>query len=148
MRFAFLVLLILSAIDANGQTAVPAAATSAAPTTPTAAPAPMKLGDVTVTGTLRSRVYAWDWFQPTSGNNEYQYPSNLLRVTFPETRRTWRWEAELAVPLLLGLPADATGTGPQQGALGFGSNYSTANKGNQNTAMVFPRQLYIQFDTL
>src|SRR5215471_10035069 len=128
MRFVFVILLTLSTIDANGQTAAPAAAISAAP-------APLKIGDVTVTGSLRSRAYAWDWFQPTSGNNEYQYSGNLLRVNFSESRRTWQWDAELAVPFLLGLPEGATGTGPQQGALGFGSNYLSANKGNQNTAM-------------
>ena len=27
---------------------------------------PMKLGDVTVTGTLRLRAYGWDWFQPST----------------------------------------------------------------------------------
>src|SRR5262252_4719277 len=116
MRFVFVLLLTLSTIDATGQTAAPGAATAAAPASPAAAPDPMKLGDVTVTGTLRSRVYAWDWFQPTSGNNEYQYSGNLLRVNFSETRHRWQWDAELAVPFLLGLPVGATGTGPQQGA--------------------------------
>jgi len=28
-----------------------------------------KLAGVTVTGSLRSRLYAWDWFEPASGNN-------------------------------------------------------------------------------
>src|SRR5437879_1876925 len=142
MRFVFVTLLLLSTIDANGQALVPAAsATSPAPPAPAAAPAPLKVGDVTVTGTLRPRVYAWDWFQPASGNNEYQYSGNLLRLNFAENRQTWLWNAELAVPFLLELPFGATGTGPQQGALGFGSNYATANKGNRNTAMIFPRQL-------
>ena len=147
MRFVFVILLLLSTIDANGQALVPAAsATSPAPPAPAAAPAPLKVGDVTVTGTLRPRVYAWDWFQPALGNNEYQYSGNLLRLNFSENRRKWQWDAELAVPFLLGLPAGSTGTGPQQGALGLGSNYLSANRGNQNAVMVFPRQLYIQFD--
>jgi hypothetical protein len=133
MRFILVVLLTLSAINAGAQTP---------------APAPMKLGNVTVTGSLRSRVYGWDWFQPTSGNNEYAYSGNLLRVNFSESRGTWQWNAELAAPFLLGLPAGAAGTGPQQGALGLGSNYLSANKGKQNAAMVFPRQLYIQLDAL
>ena len=123
MRFVFVILLLLSTIDANGQALVPAAsATSPAPPAPAAGPAPLKVGDVTVTGTLRPRVYAWDWFQPASGNNEYQYSGNLLRLNFSENRRKWQWDAELAVPFLLGLPAGSTGTGPQQGALGLGSN--------------------------
>src|SRR5438105_13297658 len=110
MRFVITLLLLVSAIEAAAQTA-------AAP-----APPPIKLGDVTVTGTLRLRVYAWDWFQPKSGNNEYQYSGNFLRVNFSEDRHTWQWDAEFEVPFMFGLPAGATGSGPQQGALGLGSN--------------------------
>ncbi len=136
MRAALILILLLSAINANGQAVAPAS------------PDTLKLGTVTVTGSLRSRVYAWDWFEPTSGNNNYQFSGNILRVSFSENRRTWQWNAELAAPFLLALPQDSTGTGPQQGALGFGSNYLTANKGDRNKAMVFPRQLYVEFDRL
>jgi hypothetical protein len=52
------------------------------------------------------------------------------------------------VPFMLGLPANATGTGPNQGALGLGSNYVSANSGSQNTAMIFPKQLFVRFDGL
>jgi hypothetical protein len=31
------------------------------------------LGDVAFTGTLRSRIYDWDWFQPTSSAYTNQY---------------------------------------------------------------------------
>lgn len=135
MRSLVTLALLLSVINANGQTS-------------SVSPAPIKLGDVTVTGTLRARAYAWDWFTPTSGNDEYQYSGNVLRVNFAATQRSWQWNAELAVPLLLGLPENATGTGPQQGALGLGASYLSANKGNRTTAMLFPRQLYIQFNSL
>jgi hypothetical protein len=153
VRFASTVLIILFTLNAHAQTAVPVpAAASTAPVPPAApapaAPGPLKLGDVTFTGILRSRAYAWDWFQPASGNNNYQYSGNILRVTFSENRQTWQWNAELAVPFLLGMPTGATGTGPQQGALGLGSNYATANNGKQNAAMIFPRQLYVEFDTI
>jgi hypothetical protein len=79
---------------------------------------PMKLGDVVVTGTLRSRAYGWDWFEAASGNNEYGYSGNLLRVNFTEQRKGWDWDAELAAPFLLGLPDKATAAAPQ-GALGL-----------------------------
>ena len=107
-----------------------------------------KIGDVNFSGTLRSRVYDWDWFQPTSGNNNYVYSGNLLRLKLSQNRDSWDWNAEFAVPFLLGLPSNAVGTGPQQGALGLGANYATANGGNQNTAMVFPKQLFVRFDGL
>src|SRR5947199_1723230 len=146
VRVAFILWLTLFTLHANGQALAPAAAPTAA--APAATPQPIKLGDITVTGTLRLRGYAWDWFQPASGNNEYRYSGNFLRINLSENRHAWQWNAELAVPFLLGMPLDATGTGPQQGALGFGSNYITANKGNQNAAMIFPRQLYVQFDNI
>ena len=104
---------------------------------------PMKLGDIVVTGTFRSRAYGWDWFEPASGNNEYGYSGNLLRVNFTEQRKGWAWDAELAAPFLLGLPDNATAPAPQ-GALGLGSNYYSANGNSQYSGMVFAKQLYVR----
>jgi hypothetical protein len=109
-------------------------------------PAQANFGRVTVSGSLRSRVYFWDWFEPTSGNNTYQYSGNIFRIGLSQKHDWWDWNAEFAVPFLLGMPANATGTGPQQGALGLGANYVSANGGSQNTAMIFPKQLYWRFD--
>ncbi len=114
---------------------------------PANTPSPMKLGDITITGSLRARLYAWDWFQPASGQNQYQYSGNLLRVNLAESLRSWDWDAEFAVPFLLGLPTKATDAAPQ-GALGLGSNYYSANSNSQNTAMIFPKQLYIRLKHL
>ncbi len=111
-------------------------------------PPAIKIGNVTLSGSLRSRIYFWDWFQPASGNNDYQYSGNLFRIGLSQKLDSWDWNAEFAVPFLLGLPANATGTGPQQGALGLGSNYVTANSGSRNAAMIFPKQLYVRFDGL
>jgi hypothetical protein len=107
----------------------------------------LKLGDVTVTGTFRSRAYDWDWFEPASGNNQYAYSGNLLRVNFKEQRKGWEWDAELAAPFLLGLPDNATAAAPQ-GALGLGSNYYSANGNSQYSGMIFPKQLYARFKGL
>ena len=111
-------------------------------------PSAIRIGGITVSGSLRSRVYFWDWFTPTTGNNNYQYSGNLFRIGLSQNRDSWDWNAEFAVPFLLGMPGNATGTGPQQGALGLGSNYVSANSGSQNTAMIFPKQLYVRFDGL
>ena len=108
---------------------------------------PMKLGDVVVTGTLRTRVYGWDWFEASSGNNQYGYSGNLLRVNFSEHRKGWDWDAEFAAPFLLGLPDNATAPAPQ-GALGLGSNYYSANGNSQYSSMVFAKQLYARFKGL
>ena len=100
-----------------------------------------------MTGSLRSRFYVWDWFQPAAAQNQYQYSGNLLRVNLAEKLEQWDWDAEFAVPFLLGLPSHATDPAPQ-GALGLGSNYYSANSGTQNTAMIFPKQLYIRVHEL
>lgn len=107
----------------------------------------LKLGDVTVSGSLRLRFYGWDWFQPATGQNEYEYSGNIARLKLSEERPTWDWAAEFAVPFLFNLPADATSPAPQ-GALGLGSNYYTANHASRNAALIFPKQLYLRLDRL
>jgi Alginate export len=104
---------------------------------------PMKLGDVAVTGMFRARGYAWDWFEAPSGENQYGYSGNILRVNFAERRKGWDWDAELAAPFLLGLPDNATAPAPQ-GALGLGSNYYSANGNSRYSGMVFPKQLFVR----
>ncbi len=37
------------------------------PPAPAATPDAIKLGDVTFTGSLRSRLYVWNWFQAANG---------------------------------------------------------------------------------
>jgi hypothetical protein len=114
------------------------------PADPAAPPDGLKLGDVTFTGTLRSRLYLWDWFQAATGDNQYEYSGNYLRLNFAEKLAAWDWDAEFSIPFMLGLPTGATDAAPQ-GALGFGSNYYTANHNSRNTAMIFPRQLFARF---
>lgn len=105
---------------------------------------PMKIGDVTLTGTLRSRVYVWNWFQGPAGESQYAYSGNYLRLNLAEKFNAWDWDAEFSTPFLLGMPTTATAPAPQ-GALGLGSNYFSANGNAQNTAMIFPRQLFVRF---
>lgn len=78
----------------------------------------------------------------------YSYSGSILRLGLAENRDTWGWTAEFAAPVLLGLPSKAIGTGPQEGALGFGGTYFTANNSRQNTAMIFPKQFYLRFNAL
>ena len=113
------------------------------------APAPdtIKLGNVTVTGSLRLRLYGWDWFEGATGQNSYTYSGNQLRLNFAESFDSWDWDAEFEAPFLLNLPKNATVAAPQ-GALGLGSNYFTANHSDQNTAMIFPKQLYFRLHNL
>jgi hypothetical protein len=113
----------------------------------TAASAPIKIGDVTFSGTLRDRLYVWNWFQAAPGENQYTYSGNYLRLNLAESFSAWDWDAEFTVPFLLGLPKTATDPAPQ-GGLGLGSNYYSANKNEQNVAFIFPRQLYARFHSV
>jgi hypothetical protein len=146
-RFAGLALTVLvsaiSVLNVNAQTAASLVAPQPAPAQVTAPQ--LKLGDVTVTGSVRARGYAWSWFKPLAGNNEYQYSGNILRINLAANPHGTELDAEFAVPFMLDLPLGATGTGANQGALGFGSNYFSANTNRQNVAMIFPRQLYAKF---
>src|SRR5215469_11034309 len=67
----------------------PTPAPAPAPAGPTAAAAPIQLGPVTFTGSLRARFYAWDWFQPASGQNQYEYSGILLRLNFADKLNAW-----------------------------------------------------------
>jgi hypothetical protein len=109
-------------------------------------PGTLKLDGITVTGSLRSRMYVWDWFEPSAGDNTYSYSGNLFRFGFSQVSKRWEWNTEFAAPLLVGLPAYATAPAPQ-GALGLGSNYYTANN-QRNSGMIFPKQLYIKWKGL
>src|SRR5262245_61441891 len=135
MRFST-VLLVLAALAANAPPAQSQCDLTASQAVK--APQPLKFGDITTTGSLRARGYSWDWFTPTSGNNDYQYPGNIFRLDLCTIRHNTEWNVEFAVPFIFGLPTDAVGTGPQQGALGFGANYFSANNGRRNVAMIFP----------
>jgi hypothetical protein len=101
-------------------------------------------GDTTITATLRSRGYVWDWFEPAGPyQNQYAYSGNLLRVNFSVKRGKTDLDAEIAAPFLLGLPDAAVAPAPQ-GALGLGANYYSANGNHSYTAMAFPKQLYVR----
>jgi len=104
---------------------------------------PIRVGAVTVSGSLRSRVESWDWF----GNNpdgSYTYSGSLLRVAFGQTKKAHDWELEVAVPVLLGLPTQAVGAAPQ----GLGANYFNANNGSPNASMIFVKQAFARFNDI
>jgi hypothetical protein len=112
----------------------------------TPAAAPLKTGEVTVSGSLRTRIEAWDWFAGNA-NNDYTYPGSILRLSLTESRRSFDWQFEFALPFLLGLPDDAIAPG-SQGQLGFGGTYYAANSRNTSAAMLFPKQAFIRFHDL
>ena len=113
----------------------------------TAPAAPLKIGSVTVTGSIRSRLEAWDWFTADTGDNSYAYNGNIFRIAFAQSKENWDWQLEMAAPVLLGLPSNSVAPGAQ-GQLGLGATYYLSNNKSQNSAMIFPKQGYIRFKNL
>jgi alginate export protein len=107
-----------------------------------ASPDPVKIGTVTVSGSVRTRGMFWDWFDGNA-NNQYAYSESLFRVAFSQAREKLEWKLELAAPVLLGLPDGAVAAGAQ-GQFGFGATYFAANNQNRNVAMIFAKQGYVK----
>ena len=107
-------------------------------------PAPVEIGGVTFSGNIRERYEAWDWFQPTTGQNLYSYSGTLMRFSFSQKKQNYDWNIELAVPVLLGIPNKAVDPAPQ-GQLGLGGNYYAANDNSQYAAFIFPKQAFLRF---
>ena len=64
---------------------------------------PARIGEVKTSGSLRTRVESWNWFEG-SANNDYPYAGSILRFSVKQSRSALAWEVEFALPVLLGLP--------------------------------------------
>lgn len=105
-------------------------------------PSPITFAGVKLSGSLRVRPEVWDWYDTTAADPNYGYFASLLRLNFSQERPKWDWQAEFAMPLLLGLP-DHSIAPPPQGQLGLGANYFAAN-GDSNTAYFFAKQGFVR----
>ena len=104
---------------------------------------PIRIGDAVVSSSLRSRVYAWDWFGDAP-NGEYTYSGLLLRFGVTESKTKFDWQLEFAVPALVDMPASAVMPSPM-GQLGLGGSYSAANNGSTNSSSIFLKQGVFRF---
>lgn len=107
---------------------------------------PVKIGDAVVTTSLRSRMYSWDWFGDAP-NGDYTYSGSLLRIGVTETKKTFDWQVEFAVPALVHMPTTAVMPAPF-GQLGLGASYAAANAGSTNTSSIFLKQGTLRFKEL
>jgi len=113
----------------------------------TTTPAATSTNGTVVHGSIRMRVEGWDWFVPDSGDNAYAFSGNIVRISASKTTSRRDWLAELAAPILIGLPDQATSPGVQ-GQLGQGATYFAANSHHQTAAMVFPKQLFVRWKNI
>jgi hypothetical protein len=122
----------------------PAAMPSPTPT-PKPANTPLKIGGLTLTGSLRARFESWDWFESSAAENNYNYGAATLRLALGQQLEKFDWQVEGAFPVLIGLPDNAVAPAPQ-GQLGLGGTYFAVN-GRQD-ASAFIKQAFIQFKGL
>jgi hypothetical protein len=134
---------------AASSVATPApASTKPAPATTSkqaAAPASMKLGSVTVSGSLRLRLEDWDWFDTTAADGDYTFGAALLRLAIGQQKEKFDWQVEGAFPLLVQLPEHAIAPAPQ-GQLGVGANYYAANLRQDGSAIL--KQAFVRIKGL
>jgi len=132
-------------LPVQGQQA-PSPATSPTPLTSTAAgkpsAAPIKIGDLTVSGSVRLRFENWDWFDAAPADDKYNEANITLRVAVGQSNERFDWQVEGEVPVLIGVPSRAVAPAPQ-GPLGMGGNYYATN-GRQDASGVF-KQGFVRF---
>jgi len=110
--------------------------------TPAPLPAPIKIGGLTVSGSLRLRFESWDWFETGAAENNYNFGAATLRLAIGQQKEGFEWLLEAAAPVLIGLPDNAIAPAPQ-GQLGLGGTYFAAN-GRQDGS-VFIKQAFVRF---
>lgn len=105
-----------------------------------------KPGDLQVTGSFRTRLELWDWFD-ANANDRYAFSGNIARLSLSRQTPKLDWQIEFAAPFLLGLPGDAIAAGAQ-GQLGLGATYFAANNRRRNAGMAFAKQGFVRFRNL
>jgi hypothetical protein len=93
----------------------------------------------------RARVVTTEWFAATPHAEEYGYLESLFRLGLQQRRAHYDWQAEFAVPAVLGLPNDAVSPVTAQGQLGLGGSYYAANGNVQDAADLSFRQGYFRY---
>ena len=124
----------------------PARAQIAAPTTPaptvSAGYTPIRIGGVTIAGSVRVRGESWSWFESTGADASYAYGHSLVRLGATYSNPRIDVMLEGSQPTILGAPTNAVASGPA-GQLGMGASYRAAN-GNDRVG-AFLKQAFVRF---
>jgi hypothetical protein len=96
--------------------------------------APIKIGSLNVSGSLRVRFESWDWFDAPPAEDRYDFGAIVLRLGIGQNREKFEWFLEGEAPLLIGLPKNAIAPGAQ-GQLGLGATYYAVNGGRDGSAV-------------
>lgn len=131
--------------SSSSKTMVAKAAPSPSPTpAPKAAqsPAPIKIGKVTLSGSVRVRAENWDWYETDRAENAYTFGAAQLRVALSQNLEKVEWLVEGEAPVFMGLPSNAIAPAPQ-GQLGLGGTYFAAS-GRQDASAIL-KQAFVRF---
>lgn len=111
-----------------------------------AAGTPFTVGDLVVSGAIRSRTYSWNWFGDLP-EGDYWHQGTQIRLGVSRSKKRYDWQLEFEVPFMLHLPTTAVKAAPQ-GQLGLGAAYFAANDGNANPVGLFLKQGFVRFNGL
>jgi hypothetical protein len=122
------------------------AQTAAAPAAPpTSVYEPIRIGGVTVAGSVRVRGEDWNWFESSTADASYTYGHALVRLGATYSNPRFDVMVEGSQPTIFGTPSNAVATGPA-GQLGMGASYRVAN--GEDHAGVFLKQAFVRFKNL
>ena len=115
------------------------------PTPSPSGTAPIKLGSLTITGSVRARAENWGWFETDRADPSYTFGAVQIRLGIGQNKEGYEWLVEGEAPILFGLPNNAIAPAPQ-GQLGLGATYFAAS-GTKNATAVF-KQGFVRFKEL
>jgi hypothetical protein len=101
----------------------------------------IRIEGMTLTGSLRTRIENWDWFNAPPAENAYTYGSAVLRLDLGRSYKKLEWHFEASFPVFVNLPEGAVAPGPQ-GPIGYGGDYFLIN-GERNVVAASLRQGYV-----
>lgn len=119
------------------------AQTVAAPVAPpTSVYKPIRIGGVTIAGSVRVRGEDWNWFESSAADANYAYGHSLIRLGATYSNPRVDVMVEGSQPTIFATPSNAVATGPA-GQLGMGASYRVAN--GEDNAGAFLKQAFVRF---
>jgi alginate export protein len=102
---------------------------------------PIRIGDASLSGSIRARVEDWHWFDARPAEKNYTYGAAVLRLNLGRTGKRMDWQVDATFPLFVNLPRNAVASEPQ-GPVGYGGDYFLVN-GKRNIAAASLRQAFL-----
>lgn len=130
------------AVNRPSESPLQARSTLASSKSSAPAPKSIRIGGLTLSGSLRGRAENWGWFETPAGRSDYTFGALVLRLSLGQKKDHFEWLVEGMSPWLIHLPTNAVLPAPQ-GQLGLGGSYFVANSAQDGSAVF--RQGYVRF---